>query len=116
MAVPERVNAKNSFIPVFCIAYAIWTIYVQAVTATHSSFGTLLRWLPLAVLTAIVAVVSWWRWFPSKQAKRDHADQCALVGACDVAGCVATRRVWAVPVAAAVWIGLLNVGLPYTLF
>ena len=68
------------------------------------------------MLIAVVAVGAWWRWSPSKQAKQDHADQCALAGACAVAGYAATRRVWTVPVAAAVWIGLLNVGLPYTVF
>jgi len=116
MAVGERINARNSFVPVFCIACAIWTIYVQAITAAHSSFDTLLRWLPLTGLTVVVAVGAWLRRSSSEKDVQTHADRCALAGSCAGAEHAATLRVWVVLVAAAVWIGLLNVGLPYSIF
>ena len=116
MAVGERVKARGSFVPVFCIAYAIWTIFVQAITATHSSFDTLLRWLPVVVLTAIVATVAWLCQRPFKQDWHEHAGRCVSTGACAANEYAASRCLWVVTAVAAGWVGLLSVGLPYALF
>lgn len=116
MAFGERVNATNSFVPVMCIAYAVWTIFVQTITATHASFDTLLRWLPLAVLTAIVATIAWFRLRQPGNGRQVHADGRMSIGSHVVAGDVAAGYVWLVVLAAAIWVGLLSAGVPYTIF
>lgn len=116
MAVGERVSVRNSFVPVLCIACAIWTIFVQMITATHSSFDTLLRWLPAAILAAAVAMVAWIRWLPSqdrwqrRSAGYASTDSRAMVE--NVVGC----HGWVVPLTGAIWIGLLRAGMPYSVF
>jgi len=49
----------DQIVPVFILMYAAWTIYVNAMTATHASFNTLMQWLPVFAVFALASICIW---------------------------------------------------------
>lgn len=111
--------AWDRVVPVFVLPYAVWTIYVHLIVATHASFATLLHWLPLAVLIAVAATVGWFRLHrPARSHEPVGADRA---GAAPAASATTIRRhartvPFAVLALAVLWVGLLSAGMPYRLF
>jgi len=112
--------ALDRIVPLFVLPYAVWTLYVHLMTATHSSFNTLLLGLPLAVLVATAATVAWFRL--EEPAKR--FEPVAIgdeAGSGPVAAWV-TQAIgnqaapFAILVLAIAWVGLLSAGMPYPVF
>jgi hypothetical protein len=104
----------------FVLPYAIWTMYVHLITATHSSFDTLLYGLPVMALIAAAATVAWFR----LQVPAIRSDPVAI-GSEAVSGAAAapvTRAIgnpvtpFAILVLAILWVGLLSAGMPYPAF
>lgn len=113
-------GALDRSVPLCVLSYAIWTMYVHLITATHSSFNTLLQGLPVAVLIAAVATVAWLR----LPAPATRPDPVATSGGF-VSGTLAaliTRGIgirtapFAVLALAILWVGLLSAGMPYPVF
>ena len=112
--VPDRI------VPMFVLPYAIWTMYVHLITATHSSFDTLLYGLPVMALIAAAATVAWFR----LRVPAIRSDPVAI-GSEAVSGAAAapvTRAIgnpvtrFAILVLAILWVGLLSAGMPYPAF
>lgn len=112
--VPDRI------VPLFVLPYAIWTMYVHLITATHSNFDTLLYGLPIMALIAAAATVAWLR-LPAPVGQSDPVatDGGAVSGP---AAALAARTIgnrtapFAVLALAILWVGLLSVGMPYRVF
>ena len=110
----------DRIVPLFVLPYAIWTLYVHLITATHSSFNTLLHWVPVAALVATAATVAWFR---LKEPAR-RFEPVALgdeAGSGPVAALVVRaigKRIapFAILALAIGWVGLLSAGLPYPVF
>lgn len=106
--------------PVIVVSYAIWTMYVHLITATHASFTALLHWLPLVVLVAVAAAVGWF--FLPAPAGRSGLDSTDGALAANKLASLAIRENSgrAMPLAflalAAVWAGLFSAGMPYPVF
>ncbi|HEY3521914.1 MAG TPA: DUF6077 domain-containing protein, partial [Rhodanobacteraceae bacterium] len=113
-------SGLDRIVTAFVLAYAIWTMYVHLITATHASFDTLLYGLPVMALIAAAATVAWFRlpeparWY-----------EAATIGDRSVGGPVAALITQAIgnrsaPIVvlalAIVWVGLLSAGLPYAVF
>ncbi len=107
-------------VPLLMLPYAVWTMYVHLITATHASFDTLLYGLPVMALTAAVATAAWFRLpAPSERHASAATGDLPLCGpvAALIARTVDNRGVpFAVLALAIVWVGLLSVGLPYPVF
>jgi hypothetical protein len=113
-------GSLDRIVPLFVLPYAIWTMYVHLITATHSSFDLLLLGLPAVVLVAAIATFAWFR-LPTS-AKRfaptaiDRRNTFGPVAA--LMGETTDNR--AVPFAilalAIAWVGLLSAGMPYPVF
>jgi len=113
-------GAVDRVMPLLVLPYAIWTIYVHLITATHSSFNTLLRWLPVAALIAAAATAAWCR-LPVSAKRSDPVAPGEKVVSGPVAALVARRigsrsTPFAVLALGIVWVGLLSVGMPYPVF
>ena len=109
---PDRLDKRSRLdriVPFFAITYAVWTMYVHAMTATHSSFDTLMRWLPLIVLLAIVIA---WRWF---KLPTDPVDQ-AQIPVATAAPTQVIRYPYAVLALAVLWTTILVMAGNYVLF
>jgi hypothetical protein len=106
--------------PLVVLPYAVWTMYVHLITATHANFDTLLYGLPVVGLIAVVATAAWFRlpeparWY-----------EPAVLGDQPVGGPIAawiTRAIGqrSAPIVvlalAIAWVGLLSAGLPYAVF
>jgi len=110
----------NGAVPAFVMAYAIWTMYVHLITATHSSFTALLRGLPLVALVAAAAVFGWF--VLSGSARRPDAATMGDGAAASAAGIPPARGngARAMPLVvlalASLWVGLLSAGVPYAVF
>ena len=107
-------------LPLFVLPYAVWTMYVHLITATHANFDTLLEGLPVMALIAAVATVAWFR-LPGSAKRYEPAmpgDQS--VGGpvtVAVAGAIGNSSApFAILALAIVWVGLPSAGLPYTVF
>ena len=107
-------------VPLFVLPYAVWTMYVHLITATHASFDTLLYGLLVMAFIAVAATAAWFR-LPESA----HRNESATTGDWPVGGTVAaliTRAIGnrSAPIAilalAIVWVGLLSAGLPYAVF
>jgi hypothetical protein len=107
-------------VPLVVLPYAVWTMYVHLITATHASFDTLLHGSPVMALVAVVATAAWFR-LPEPTTRY----QPATAGTRPVGGSMAafiTRAIGnrgaplAVPALAIAWVGLLSAGLPYVVF
>ena len=104
---------------VFTWCFAIWTVCVHAIVVTHSSFDTLLRWLPWAMLAAVLLIFAWSR----RLEKHHEAAPVALPGNGaftanrdgGIAGLLGEKP-WLVLAFSVFWVGLLFVGLPYSIF
>jgi hypothetical protein len=113
-------DAQDRLVPLFVLLYAIWTMYVHLITATHSSFDNLLRGLPLMLLAATVATVAWFR-LP-EPAKQHDAVATANEATSGPASAWVTRAIGnrTAPLAvlglAVLWVGLLSAGMPYPVF
>src|SRR6185312_13842317 len=110
-------GAVDRVMPLFVLPYAIWTMYVHLITATHSSFNTLLRWLPVAALIAAAATAAWCR-LPVSAKRSDPVAPGEKVVSGPVAAWVARRigsrsTPFAVLALGIVWVGLLSAGMPY---
>lgn len=112
--VPDRI------VPLFVLPYAIWTMYVHLITATHSNFDTLLYGLPIMALIAAAATVAWLRLpAPAGQSDPVAIDGGAVSGP---AAALAARTIgnrtapFAVLALAILWVGLLSAGMPYPAF
>lgn len=107
-------------VPLVVLPYAVWTMYVHLITATHASVDTLLYGLPVMVLIAAIVTAAWFRlpeparWY-----------EAATTGNRPVGGPMAawiTRAIGhrSAPIVvlalAIVWVGLLSAGLPYAVF
>lgn len=112
--VPDRI------VPLFVLPYAIWTMYVHLITATHSSFDTLLYGLPVMALIAAAATLAWFRLpVPARQSDPAATDGGAVSGpvAAWVTRAIGVRTApFAVLALAIVWVGLLSAGMPYPVF
>lgn len=113
-------GAHDRIVPLFVLSYAVWTMYVHLITATHSSFDTLLHGLPIVALIAAVAVVAWFRLpQPVKRPGPDASGDEAVSGPLAelVARTIGSRSApFAVLALAIVWVGLLSAGMPYPVF
>ncbi|HJU25436.1 MAG TPA: DUF6077 domain-containing protein, partial [Rhodanobacteraceae bacterium] len=102
------------------MSYAIWTMYVHLITATHSSFDTLLHWLPLVALAALAGAVGWL--FLPETTRRSGPGPTGDAQAADKPTSLASRENSArtMPLAilalAAAWAGLFSAGMPYPMF
>ena len=107
-------------VPLFVLPYAIWTMYVHLITATHSSFDTLLHGLPVMVLIAAGSTVAWFR-LPGPANRFKSAGMGDGAASERVAASIARATgnlgiPFAVLALAIVWVGLLSAGLPYPVF
>ena len=112
-------GAVDRIVPLFVLPYAIWTMYVHLVTATHSSFDTLLYGLPVAALVAVAATVAWFRMNEPAKLPDPVATGVAVSGvvATWVTRATGDRSVpFAVLALAILWVGLLAAGMPYPVF
>ena len=113
-------GARDRIVPLFVLSYALWTMYVHLITATHSSFNTLLHGLPVAALIAAVATVVWLR-LP-EPATRSYPVAtgsrvvCGPVTALVTCGIGTRTAPFAVLALAIVWVGLLSAGMSYLVF
>lgn len=113
-------GSLDRIVPLFVLPYAMWTMYVHLVTATHSSFDTLLYGLPVAALIAAVATFAWFRlpasarqFIPIATEKRDISGLAETL----IAQTIGNRAVpFAVLALAIAWVGLLSAGMPYPVF
>jgi hypothetical protein len=100
----------DRLVPAFVLPYAAWTLYVHAIVASHASFDTLMRGLPLLAVAALAATIGWFR-LPDPGA----ADGNAAPAGSGTDG--ANGRFRVVPVVAlacaVAWVGLLSAGVPY---
>ncbi|GEM_PF-1060967 len=107
-------------VPLFVLPYAIWTMYVHLITATHASFDALLYGLPVMALVAVGATVAWFR-LPGP-AKCHEAGTLSDQSVDDAFASSIARAIdnrcgpLAVLTLAIAWLGLLTVGLPYPVF
>lgn len=113
-------HARDRIVPVVVVSYAIWTMYVHLITATHSSFATLLDWMPLVALVAVAASFGWFR-LPRRVDRSNSAstDGSSAAGAGDssVVREGSTRATPLVVLAlASLWVGSLSAGMPYLVF
>src|SRR6185437_11875490 len=112
--------ALDRIVPLFVLPYAIWTVYVHLITATHSSFDTLLHGLPMAALVATAATVAWFRLKePARRFEPVALGDEAVSGpvAALVVRAIGNRTApFAILALAIVWVGLLSAGLPYPVF
>jgi hypothetical protein len=113
-------RAPACAVPAFVLLYTIWTMYVHLITATHSSFDTLLHGLPLVALIAAAAAVAWFR-LPGSARRPDSPVMGDGVVASPVeapatreSGTLATP--FAVLAVALLWVGLFSAGMPYAVF
>jgi hypothetical protein len=113
-------DVLDRIVPLCVLPYAIWTMYVHLITATHSSFDTLMRWLPAAALVAVAATIAWFR-LPEPANRFDPATP-GSVAVSGSAASWATRAIgiraapFAVLALAILWVGLLSAGMPYPIF
>jgi hypothetical protein len=110
---PDRV------VPAFVVSYAIWTMHVHLVTATHSSFIALLYGLPLVALLAVAAVAGWFRLpEPARRLAFARPGNGATVRPTGTPPAENATRVapLAVLALAVLWTGLLAAGMPYLVF
>ena len=113
-------GSLDRIVPLFVLPYAMWTMYVHLITATHSSFNALLLGLPAAVLIAAVATFAWFRlpasaeqFDPIATERRDIPGSAATL----ITQSIGNRAVpFAVLALAIVWVGLLSAGMPYPVF
>lgn len=114
---PDR--SPDRIVPAVVVPYAVWTMYVHLVTATHSSFIALLRGLPVMTLVALAATVAWFHLpEPSESAGPGPAVGASfrLIPAW-IASRVVLRVAPLVVLALAIlWVGLLSAGMPYPVF
>ena len=102
------------------VCYAIWTMYVHLITATHASFATLLHWLPLVALVGLAGAVGWLllpgapgRSGPGSSGDAQAADKFAPLAIRESSARMMPLVVLAL---AAVWAGLFSAGMPYPMF
>jgi hypothetical protein len=113
-------SGLDRIVTAFVLAFAIWTMYVHLSTATHSSFNTLLRWLPIVALIAAAATVAWFR-LPVPTKRSDHvatggSNVFDSVAALMTRGTGVRTAPFAVLALAILWVGLLSAGMPYPVF
>lgn len=112
--------ALDRIVPALVVAYAIWTVYVHLLTATHSSFTDLLRWTPLLLLVAVAAALGWSVWpraaAPGRGGPATAAAQANVGGSAATPAVDARTRPLLVLALASLWAGLLAAGMPYPLF
>jgi len=99
----------DGIVPVFVIAYAVWTVYVHAITVTHACFDTLMRWLPLLLLLAATLV---WHWF-KLPASPIPAEQIPVTAPTPTQGSRYQLTILSMAIA---WTSLLIAGGHYDLF
>jgi hypothetical protein len=113
-------SGLDRIVAAFVLVFAIWTVYVHLITASHASLITLLHWLPLVVLIAAAAAVAWFRMPqpPQRSAPVANAGWAADGSLAGPAGHRSGIRFGAVAVLALaiVWVGLLSAGMPYPVF
>lgn len=105
-------------VPLFVLPYAVWTMYVHLITATHASFDTLLYGLPVVALVAAGATAAWFR-LPAKRYEPVATGDQYVSGpaAGSIARAMSNPSAPLVVLALAIaWVGLLSVGLPYPVF
>ncbi|HEX5353914.1 MAG TPA: DUF6077 domain-containing protein [Rhodanobacteraceae bacterium] len=113
-------DVLDRIVPLCVLPYAIWTMYVHLITATHSSFDTLVHWLPAVALIAAAATFAWFR-LP-EPAKRFDLITPGGVAVPGPAASLVTRGIgiqtapFAVLALAILWVGLLSAGMPYPVF
>lgn len=115
----ELNDVLDRVVPAAVVPYAVWTMYVHLITATQSSFVTLLQGLPLVALVAVAATVGWFRLpDPAKRSVPAATDGGAAVPVDPLAS--PTNSIRAKPLAvlalALLWVGLLSAGMPYPVF
>ncbi|MDE2223926.1 MAG: hypothetical protein KGJ46_01480 [Xanthomonadaceae bacterium] len=115
----EPNGVLDRVVPAAVVPYAIWTMYVHLITATRSSFVTLLQGLPLVALIAIAATVGWFHLPDPARRSVAAATGSGAVGPADTL-MVSPSSIRAKPLAvlalALLWVGLLSAGMPYPLF
>ena len=113
-------GSLDRIVPLFVLPYAMWTAYVHLVTATHSSFDTLLYGLPVAALIAAVATFAWFRLpISARQLSPIATGKRGISGSTEtlIAQTIGNRAApFAVLALAIAWVGLLSAGMPYPVF
>jgi len=106
-------------VPLFVLPYAAWTIYVHLITATHSSFDTLLHGLPVVALIAAAATAGWFR-LPLPANGHDPVAAGDKAGAgtrtASIVRAIGNHNPFVVLALAIAWVGLLCAGLPFPVF
>lgn len=110
----------DRIVTAFVLAFAVWTMYVHLITASHASLITLLHWLPLVAMVAAAAISAWF-WLPhpaQRSAPVATTGWAADGSAARSAGRGSRIRLNAVAVLALaiLWVGLLSAGMPYPVF
>jgi hypothetical protein len=113
-------RALDRIVALFLLPYAVWTMYVHLITATHSSFDTLLHGLPIVAIIAAAATAAWLR-LPEPAKRHDLAATAdEAVGdpaAASVVRAIGSRTMpFAVLALAILGVGLLSAGMPYPVF
>ena len=113
-------DALDRAVPIFVLPYATWTAYVHLITATHSSFNTLLQGLPFAALIAVAATIGWFHLAESTRRPDSASDRGggATTPAAASTDCSGSVRMapFIVLALAMLWTGLLAAGMPYPVF
>ncbi|HKZ11333.1 MAG TPA: DUF6077 domain-containing protein [Rhodanobacteraceae bacterium] len=120
MRVEQDFSGLDRIVTAFVLAFAIWTVYVHLITASHASLITLLHWLPLVALVATAATIAWFRMPQPARWSAPVANGGRTVGG-PVADSAGHRSgIWFGPAAvlalAILWVGLLSAGMPYPVF
>jgi hypothetical protein len=107
-------GSPDRFVPAFVVAFAIWTMYVHLITATHSSFVALLQGLTLVAGVAVAAAIGWFLLpKPAAAAGTGVSDARASLAARENGSRVLPLVALAL---ASLWVGLLWAGMPYPVF
>lgn len=120
MRVEQDFSGLDRIVTAFVLVFAIWTVYVHLITASHASLITLLQWLPLVALVAMAATIAWFRMPQPARLSAPVANGGWPVGGA-VAGPAGHQSgirfgPAAVLALAILWTGLLSAGMPYPLF
>ncbi|HEX5487862.1 MAG TPA: DUF6077 domain-containing protein [Rhodanobacteraceae bacterium] len=113
-------SGLDRIVTVFVLAFAIWTIYVHLITASHASLVNLLHWLPLVALIAAAATIAWFRMPQSAPWSPPVATGGWTAGG-SVAGSAGRGPgiglgAFGVLALAILWVVLLSAGMPYPVF
>lgn len=119
MRFEQDVSWLDRIVAAFVLVFAVWTMYVHLITASHASLVELLHWLPLVVPIAAAATIAWFRMpQPTRRMASAPAGRTVDDSPAGPAGRGPGIRLgaFAVLALAILWVGLLSAGMPYPVF